>query len=78
MPRKLTLFVIVGEPETEEAKRLLSEKLPNFRCDVVRCPPSMNEHFPTPFLRYGRRPYYGIRAIRGFVSVRSTPARVAA
>lgn len=74
MPRKLVLFVIAGQPETEEAKRLMREDLPGFQCEVVRCPPSMDELFLTPFLRYGRHPYFGISAIRSFVKVRSASA----
>jgi hypothetical protein len=71
MSRKIVLFIIATEPEAKEAEDLIRNELADFECEVVRCPPSMDEIFPTPFIRHGRRPYFGMGAIRNFVRLHS-------
>lgn len=65
--RRVTLFAIKGDRESEEARVLLSHMLPDFHHETVRCPPSMAEMYAMPFIRHHDQPYFMLSAITGFI-----------
>ena len=68
MCEKLDLYVVNGSADSDEAIRLMTEELPQIQTDLVYCPPSIADMYVMPFIRVGRRPYYGLEGIRAFVS----------